>query len=57
MVKRCKAGGKTGILFQRVIGPILWGKLLQLIENMWRDGEVVADWKDASVKEGRSAEP
>jgi len=30
-------------------GPELHSRLLQLMQDIWRDGEVVADWKDAEV--------
>ena len=50
-MKRCKAGGKTGILPELVLfgGTILWDRLLELMQVMWRKGEVVADWKNAAV--------
>jgi len=30
-------------------GPELHSRLLQLMQDIWRDGEVVTDWKDAEV--------
>ena len=30
-------------------GPVLHDRLLQLMQDVWRDGEVVADWKNAVV--------
>ena len=27
----------------------LWDRLLELMQDMWREGEVVADWKNAEV--------
>ena len=50
-LKKRKAGGKTGILPELLLcgGPVLRGRLLQLMQDIWRDGEVVADWKDAEI--------
>ena len=50
-LKRHRAGGKTGILPELLLcgGPVLRGRLLQLMQDIWRDGEVVADWKDAEI--------
>ena len=50
-MKRRKAGGKTGILPELVFfgGAILWDRLLELMQVMWRKGEVVADWKNDVV--------
>ena len=50
-MKQRKAGGKTGILPELLLcgGPVLQGRLLQLMRDIWRDGEVVTDWKDAEV--------
>ena len=50
-MKRGKAGGKTGILTELVLfgGASLWDRLLELMQDMWREGEVVADWKNAEV--------
>lgn len=50
-MKRGKAGGKSGILPELVLygGAILWDWLLELMQAMWRRGEVVADWKNAEV--------
>ena len=30
-------------------GAVLWDRLLELMQDMWRKGEVVADWKDAEI--------
>ena len=48
-MKRAKAGGKTGILSKLILfgGAVLWDRLLELMQDMWREGEVVADWKNA----------
>ena len=50
-LKRRKAGGRTGILPELLLcgGSVLRSRLLQLMQDIWRDGEVVADWKDAEV--------
>ena len=50
-MKRCKAGGKTDILPELVLfgGAFLWDRLLELMQVMWRKGEVVADWENAEV--------
>ena len=50
-LKRDEAGGKTSILLELLLcsGPVLRGRLLQLMQDIWKDGEVVADWKDAEV--------
>ena len=50
-MKRRKAGGKTGILPELVLfgGAILWDRLLELMQVMWRKEEVVADWRNAVV--------
>ena len=50
-MKRGKAGGKSGSLPELVLygGAILWDRLLELMQAMWRRGEVVPDWKNAEV--------
>ena len=50
-MKRGKAGGKSGILPELVLfsGAVLWNRLLELMRALWREGEVVTDWKDAEV--------
>ena len=50
-LRRRKAGGKTGILPELLLcgGPVLHDRLLQLMQDVWRDGDVVADWKNAVV--------
>ena len=50
-MKRGKAGGKSGILPELMLygGAILWDRLLELMQAMWRRGEVVPDWKNAEV--------
>ena len=50
-LKKRKAGGKIAILPELLLcgGPVLWGRLLQLMQDIWRNGEVVADWKDAEI--------
>ena len=46
-----KAGGKSGILPELVIhgGPELWGRILKLMEQVWKEGEVVSAWCDAVI--------
>ncbi len=50
-LKNGKAGGKTGILPELVScgGACLMDRLLVLMQDVWREGEVVGDWKDAVV--------
>ena len=50
-LKRRKAGGRTGILPELLLcgGSALRSRLLQLMQDIWRDGEVLVDWKDAEV--------
>ena len=50
-LRKRKAGGKTGILPELLLcgGPVLHDRLLQLMQDVWRDDEVVADWKNAVV--------
>ena len=50
-LKRGKAGGKTGILPELLIygGAEVHDRLLQIMEDVWRSGEVVKDWKDAII--------
>ena len=51
MMKKRKAGGKSGILSELITygGPELWDRILKLMEQMWMNGQVVADWKDAVI--------
>ena len=46
-----KAGGKTGILPELVFsgGAVLWDRLLGLMQVIWREGEVMADWKNPEI--------
>ena len=50
-MKKRKAGGKTGILPELVLfgGATLLDRLLELMQAIWKEGEVVADWKNAKV--------
>ena len=50
-LKKGKAGGKTGILPELVScgGAQLLDRLLLLIKDVWKEGKVVGDWKDAVV--------
>ena len=49
--KRGKAGGKTGILPELVLFgfAVFWDRLLELMQDLWRKGDVIADWKNAEV--------
>lgn len=48
-MKKCKAGGKSGILSELITyrGPELQDRFLKLMEQAWKNGKVVGDWKDA----------
>ena len=46
--KRWKAGGLSGILVLYG-GALLWNRLLELIQEVWEEGKVVEDWKNAVV--------
>lgn len=50
-LKKGKAGGMTGILPELVScgGAQLLDRLLLLIKDIWKEGKVVGDWKDAVV--------
>ena len=50
-LKRGKAGGKTGILPERLVyeGAGIQERLLQIMEGVWRAGTVVSDCKDAII--------
>ena len=50
-LKNGKAGGKNGILPElvRCGGSHLWDRLLVLMQDIWREGKVVTDWKNAVV--------
>ena len=50
-LKRGKAGGKSGVLPELVLygGGGLWDRMLGLMQEKWRKGEVVADWKNAEI--------
>ena len=51
-LRKHKVSGKTGILPELLLcgdRPVLHVRLLQLMQDVWRDGEVVADWKNAVV--------
>ena len=50
-LKNGKAGGKTDILPELVScgGIHLFERLLVLMQDAWREGKVVDDWKDAVV--------
>ena len=47
-LRRGKAGGKTGIV-PELPGADIQDRLLQLIQDMWAQGTVVEDWRDAVV--------
>ena len=46
-----KAGGRTGILPELILcgGPQLHHRLLVLMQEVWKVGYVVQDWKDAEI--------
>ena len=50
-MKKGKAAGKSGILPELLLygGGALWLRLLELIQDMWNQGRVVSDWKDALI--------
>ena len=50
-LKRRKAGGMSGILPELVLygGVLLWNRLLELMQDVWEEGNVVEDWKNAVV--------
>ncbi len=50
-MKRGKASGKTGILPELLLygGADVQDRLLQIMEDVGRSGEVVTDWKDAII--------
>ena len=50
-LKRRKAGGRTGILPELLLygGPELHDRLIVLMEDIWKGGTVVKDWKDAEI--------
>ena len=50
-LKRRKAGGRTGILPELLLygGTELHDRLTVLMENIWKGGTVVKDWKDAEI--------
>lgn len=46
-----KAGGQNGILPELLLygGHTLWGRLLRVMQDMWLEGVVVQEWRDAVV--------
>ena len=50
-LRKGKAGGKTGILPELLVcgGTEMHGRYLKLIQEVWEEGSVVADWKDAEI--------
>ena len=48
-LKRRKAGGQTGLLPEMLLygGAGLYDRLLQVMQDVWRSGRVVDDWKNA----------
>ena len=50
-LKRGKAGGKTGLLPEMLLygGTGLFDRLLQVMQDVWRSGRVVEDWKNAVI--------
>ena len=54
-LKRGKVGGRTGILPELVLyeGPELLERLLLLMDDIWRGGEVVKDWQHARERQSQ----
>ena len=50
-LKSGKAGGKSGILSELIQcgGPEFEGRIMKLMEQVWEEGCVVDDWRDAVV--------
>ena len=50
-LKARKAGGLSGILPELVLcgSPVLFDRLLVLMQAIWRDGCVFKDWRDALI--------
>ena len=50
-MKKHKAGGKSGTLSELISyrGSELWDRVLKLMVQVWDDGKVVGDWKDAVI--------
>ena len=50
-LKRDKAGRKTGLLPEMLLygGAELYNRLLQIMQDVWRSGTVVDDWKNAVI--------
>ena len=50
-LKRGKAGGKMGILTELITngGAELLDWMLELMQEVWEEQKVVADWKDAEI--------
>lgn len=50
-LKMNKAGGKTELLPELLLyaNDELWNRLLLVIQDMWENGNVVGDWRDAII--------
>ena len=50
-LKKNKAGELSGILPELVLfdGPALWDRLLSLLQDIWRSGHAVDDWRNALI--------
>ena len=50
-LKKGKAGGKSGILPELLVcgGTEMHDRLLKLMQEVWEEGSVVANWKDAEI--------
>ncbi len=50
-LKKRKAGGQSGILPELILygGVLLWDRLFELMQVVWEEGKVVADWKNAVI--------
>ena len=50
MLRKGKAGGNTGILSKLLVcGGKMHDRPLKLMQEVWEEGSVVADWKDAEI--------
>ena len=50
-LKGGKASGRMGILSEMILarGDELWNRLHQLLLEVWREHQIVADWQDAQI--------
>ena len=58
-MKKRKAGGKMGICqsWCCLVEQLSWiDSYIELMQAIWKEGKVVADWKSANTEEGRPPE-